>query len=157
MLVHINIYLPTSATLQAVIDDAKETHPTALIYVKGDANASLIQRPNNKRDQIFKAFLEFNKFLHLSLNNHKTYHHFMGDGNSDSNIDVCLSSPTSADGTPSSSEEKLLEIFSAAEMISGSPTLTTTSSSLLYSLLPRKPAPMMPDLIILPLRTPGTE
>ena len=117
--VHINIYLPTSgkeeefiatlATLQGVIDDAKEAHPTALIYVKGDANASLIPRPNNKRDQVFKAFVESNEFLQLSLN-HKTYHHFMGNGISDSDIDVCLSSSSSADRTPSSSVEKLLGI-----------------------------------------------
>ena len=119
--VHINVYLPTSGkeaefistlgTLQVVIEDAKEAHPTALIYVKGDANASVIPRPNNKRDQAFISFCESNRFLSLSLNNHKTYHHFMGDGSSDSNIDVCLSSSTSADGIPSLSKEKLLGIL----------------------------------------------
>ena len=119
--VHINIYLPTSGkeaeyistlgALQAVIDDVKDAHPTALIYVKGDANASLIQRPNNKRDLVFKVFYDSNSFIKLSLNNHKTYHHFMGDGKSDSNIDVCLSSSTSADGNPSFSEEKLIGII----------------------------------------------
>ena len=129
--VHINIYLPTSGkeaefiaslgTLQAVIDDAKEAHPTAHIYVKGDANASPVPRPNNKRDQVFRAFLESNNFLQLSLNNHKTYHHFLGDGNSDSSIDVCLSSaPISSDGSPSSPEEMLLGIICCRDDIRAS-------------------------------------
>ena len=56
--VHINIYLPTAgresdfietlATLQATIDEVCDQYPEALIYVKGDANASISPRNNNK-------------------------------------------------------------------------------------------------------------
>ena len=119
--VHINIYLPTAgrdsdfiealATLQATIDDANEKYPTALVYLKGDANAACPPRFNNKRDAIFQQFCEDNSFINLSLDGHKTYHHFTGFGISDSNIDVALSTSTSSDGTPSPSSESLLCIL----------------------------------------------
>ena len=65
--VHINIYLPTSgrdsdfidtlATLQATIDDVGDQYPSALIYVKGDANASISPRPGNKHDRFSSSFV----------------------------------------------------------------------------------------------------
>ena len=123
--VHINIYLPTAgrdsdfiealATLQATIDDANEKYPTALVYLKGDANAACPPRFNNKRDAIFQQFCEDNSFINLSLDGHKTYHHFTGFGISDSNIDVALSTSTSSDGIPSPSSESLLCILCSKE------------------------------------------
>ena len=122
--VHINIYLPTAgldsdfieslATLQNTIDEATDMHPTAIVYVKGDANASCPPRPNNRRDALFKLFCEDNNFLPLQLE-HKTYHHFTGGGKSDSSIDVALSSTASADGVPSPAPEILLEILCCKE------------------------------------------
>ena len=125
--VHINIYLPTAgresdfietlATLQATIDEVYDQYPAALIYVKGDANASISPRIHNKRDHVFKSFCEDNCFLPLDLNNHKTYHHFTGDGISDSSIDVALSSSLSADGTPSPFSKILLQILCCKEYL----------------------------------------
>ena len=54
--IHINIYLPTSgrekefidalANLQNTVDELSEKYPTALVYYRGDANASY--NPRNK-------------------------------------------------------------------------------------------------------------
>ena len=123
--VHINIYLPTAgkdsafmealAALQATIDEASELHPSALIFIKGDANASFTPRENNKRDVFFKEFCQDNSLDSLFLDNHKTYHHFTGAGRSDSNIDVLLFSKFSPDGTPSPATEKLEGIICSKE------------------------------------------
>ena len=122
--VHINIYLPTAgkdsafmealASLQATIDEASELHPSALIFIKGDANASLTPRDNNKRDVFFNEFCQDNSLDSLFLN-HKTYHHFTGAGRSDSNIDVLLFSKFSHDGTPSPGTENLEAIICSKE------------------------------------------
>ena len=119
--VHINIYLPTSgkdpqyintlATLQATIDEVSSQYPEAPIYIKGDANASFIPRKDNKRDPIFRNFVQNNSLHPLELSGHKTYHHFMGGGASDSNIDVALSPNTSPDDTNAFSNETLLKIL----------------------------------------------
>ena len=50
----------TIALLQATIDDIHEEYPSALIYIKGDANASCPPRANNKRDLLFQTFLDDN-------------------------------------------------------------------------------------------------
>ena len=122
--VHINIYLPTAgreaefidclASLQATIDKISDEYPSALAYIRGDANASYIPRIASKRDLIFKHFYEDNYFTPLEMR-HKTYHHFMGFGKSDSSIDVVLSSTVSSDGTPSSSTESLINILCSKE------------------------------------------
>ena len=118
--IHINIYLPTSgldkqyldelASLQNIIDDLSEKYPTSLVYVRGDANASYIPRNHNKRDEIFQYFCVENSLEPVHLN-HKTYHHFCGEGTSDSSIDVLLSSTLAGDGTPAPTREHLEEIL----------------------------------------------
>ena len=117
---HINIYLPTSgqdnqyieelANLQATIDHIYDICPSAIIHIRGDANASFVERLKHKRDKIFKHFCSNNFLEPLSLDHH-TYHHFMGSGSSDSNIDVILSSAFACDGTPAPPNESLLEIL----------------------------------------------
>ena len=119
--VHINIYLPTAgkdsefmdalATLQATVDEASEVRPTCLLYIKGDANACFSPRDKNKRDHFFQQFCIDNCLDPLFLNNHPTYHHFLGFGESDSSIDVLLSSRVSPDGTPSDNPESLVKIL----------------------------------------------
>ena len=79
---HINVYLPTAgleaefveslASLQATIDKISDEYPSALIYIRGDANASYLPRTTSKRDQVFKHFYEDNYFTPLELY-HKTY------------------------------------------------------------------------------------
>ena len=123
--VYINIYLPTAgkesefmetlAILQTTIDEASEMHPSCLLYIKGDANACFSPREKNKRDNFFQKFCHDNCLDLLFLNNHPTYHHFMGLGESDSSIDVLLSSKASPDGTPSDTSEYLVEILCCKE------------------------------------------
>ena len=88
----------TIALLQATIDDIHDEYPSALIYIKGDANASCPPRANNKRDLLFQTFLDDNWLRNLNWSAHKTYHHFIGEGKSDSNTDVARSSITLQNG-----------------------------------------------------------
>ena len=97
--VHINIYLPTSglnadyvaelSKLESTLDEIEEEHNNPIVMIRGDANASLPVRPANSRDSLFKYFCERLSLLPV-LTNHKTYHHFVGNGASDSSIDVIL-------------------------------------------------------------------
>ena len=64
--------------------------------IRGDANASLPVRPSNSRDNLFQYFCERIGLLPI-LSNHKTYHHFTGNGTSDSAIDVILHKNSSSE------------------------------------------------------------
>ena len=75
--------------LQETIDIVGEKYPESSVFVRGDANASVIPRSNNKRDELFNYFVLENKFASIDFS-HKTYHHFTNNGLSDSNIDVIL-------------------------------------------------------------------
>ena len=115
---HITVYLSTAGRdtefikdlvdLQTTIDKVAEKHPEAEVYVRGDVNASLDQR--NRRDELFKYFVEENKFSPLKLN-HKTYHHFTNNGRSDSNIDIIMSCKLSSEGPSYLNNETLQSIF----------------------------------------------
>ena len=60
---HIAIYLTTSghdaqymqdlALLQDTIDTITDKYPDCITYIRGDANASVLPRANNKRDDLF--------------------------------------------------------------------------------------------------------
>ena len=118
--VHITIYLPTAGkdsefvkeltNLQDIIDEVGETYPDSTIFIRGDANASVIVRNNNKRDILFKYFIEENKFLNAPTN-HNTYHHFNNNGMSDSSIDVILFSAVTSEGIPGNITETLNTIL----------------------------------------------
>ena len=91
--VHITVYLSTSgkdsdfmrdlANLQDTIDHVNEKYPGNILYIRGDANASIIPRANNQRDEVFKYFITENKFSFTDIQ-HNTYHHFMNNGLSNS-------------------------------------------------------------------------
>lgn len=99
---HICIYLPQAnletqfvdhlSKLEETIEEIEDKFSDIPIFIRGDANASVPVRSANKRDELFKFFLE-----RLELNaintNHKTYHHFVGNGASDSSIDVIIQKP----------------------------------------------------------------
>ena len=118
--VHITIYLSTAghdpqyvqdlALLQETINEVKLKYPDSVIYLRGDANASIIPRSNNKRDDLFKYFTVTNSLNSTSIS-HTTYHHFMNNGLSDSTIDVLLSSKESCDGSVNHSQESLIKIL----------------------------------------------
>ena len=70
------------------VDDLVETHPEAVIYLRGDFNVS---KTNPKRTQLLSQFCSQHNLLETFIPK-PTYHHFMGDGKSDSNLDRILHS-----------------------------------------------------------------
>ena len=94
--IHIAIYLPTHgkdvefmadlADLGICIEELHETYPAAPLYVRGDGN---VNAKNANRVALLEHFLQ--KFS-LTKVPHHTYHHFVGGGLFDSDIDVILNS-----------------------------------------------------------------
>ena len=94
--IHIALYLPTAgkdaeyflelSALKAFIEDALDKAPNTAIFIRGDANSS---RSNEIRDRIFSSFAQEYQLARVPINHH-TYHHFMGNGQSDSELDVIL-------------------------------------------------------------------
>ena len=119
---HITVYLTTSgsskdaqfirdlAQLQETIEYVSEKYPDILIYIRGDANASVKPRPDNVRDKLFNYFISENSLIPTIIH-HKTYHHFLNNGLSDSNIDVLLSSNNNSCGPPTHATETLLNVL----------------------------------------------
>ena len=97
--VHINIYLPTSglnseyvselSKLETTLDEIDEDYDNPFVMIRDDVNASIPVRISNSRDKLFQYFCERMGLQSISTG-HKTYHHFMGNGASDSSIDVIL-------------------------------------------------------------------
>ena len=93
---HIVIYLPTSgqesefvaamASLDSCICDIYLKYENCPIFIRGDAN---VNQNNFSRASLFRHFLEKYEFVNLDIK-HPTYHHFLGDGAWDSNLDVIL-------------------------------------------------------------------
>ena len=96
--IHISVYLPTSGKdmeyssaltdLQACIDNLLEVYPDALIYLRGDFNTN---RNNLNRCRQLAAFMKVLKVIPVDIS-HKTYHHFVGNGRFDSDIDLIMHS-----------------------------------------------------------------
>ena len=94
--VHICLYLPTSGQepsfveqitlLQLIMSEIHEKYPGCLIYLRGDSNVNM---KNKTRSIIFNSFLHNLNHFNVPLF-HNTYHHFVGQGLFDSNIDVIL-------------------------------------------------------------------
>ena len=99
--VHFCIYFPTAgqeeifaetlATLTIFIEDIFENGDGETpIFIRGDANAS---SRNLTRSEIFNHFLTRHNFQRLAIH-HPTYHHFIGNGHFDSDLDVILFTTT---------------------------------------------------------------
>ena len=99
--VHIGLYLPTSgkesqfvtemSKLQILLDELNEKYPSCIIFLRGDCNAN----PKNRdRSIIFNNFISDLNLVKVPIP-HATYHHFIGDGLFDSNIDTILYSNNS--------------------------------------------------------------
>ena len=96
--IHIAIFLPTAghevqfvsalSNLDICIDDFLEKYPETPAFNCGDAN---VNPKNTSRSCSFKHFLEKYKFL-MTQFYHPTYHHFVGNGELDSQTDVLLHS-----------------------------------------------------------------
>ena len=95
---HISLYLPTSGReaefieeitkLADFIDTVLDKHPGALLFIRGDSN---VNSNNITRLSTFSEFQAIFNLVNIPLN-HKTYHHFIGDGLFDSDIDVIMHS-----------------------------------------------------------------
>ena len=99
--VHVGIYLPTSGkeyefvselvNLKNCLEELEDLYDSPIFFIRGDGNVN----PNNKpRFEAFSRFLSEFSFRELKLN-HPTYHHFVGEGKFDSNIDIILYSDRS--------------------------------------------------------------
>ena len=94
--IHICVYLPTAgqdseylaelAGLKVVLDELFVQYPDSALFIRGDANSS---KSNTKRWNILSSFIEQYEMKRVSLN-HNTYHHFTGNGGSDSELDILL-------------------------------------------------------------------
>ena len=109
---HIGIYFPTAgkddafmdvlAVLSILIEDLHEQKGEECpIFIRGDANAS---SRNPTRAPIFQQFL-LQHSLHRVHIDHNTYHHFVGNGEFDSDLDVIIFSNLS------STTEKIDEVI----------------------------------------------
>ena len=94
--VHIAVYLPTHgkdaefiselANLKNCIDEVLAVHDDPLIFIRGDGNCN----PKNlTRFQVLNHFIRQYSLSQVVIL-HPTYHHFVGNGQYDSNIDVIL-------------------------------------------------------------------
>ena len=94
--VHIAVYLPTHgkdtefiselASLKNCIDEICSLHKNPLIFVRGDGNCNA---KNLNRMNLLQHFILDYSLTQVAIV-HPTYHHFVGDGKFDSNIDVIL-------------------------------------------------------------------
>ena len=97
-MIHIAVYLPTAgkdaeylmelANLRIYIEKLQLEHPEAAIFIHGDSNSS---RRNKSRHNLFSNFCSDLNLARVHMH-HNTYHHFMGQGMSDSELDVILHS-----------------------------------------------------------------
>ena len=91
--IHVSIYLPTHgqdsrfmedlSSLIVCLEELTELHPEAPLFLWGDFNVS---DRNIKRTDLLSHFCDEFDLGQASLQ-HKTYHHFQGNGMSDSNLD----------------------------------------------------------------------
>ena len=96
--IHIGIYLPTAgldpefivelAELETCLAELYEKYPGCPIYLRGDFNAS---DANVKRADLLEFFCTTHNLVSVDIK-HPTYHHFVGNGTSDSNLDLLLHS-----------------------------------------------------------------
>ena len=82
------------------IHELENIYPNALLFIRGDANAN----PNDKSRSSLMLHLCQKWSLNQVRLHHKTYHHFVGNGNSDSEIDIILH-------TKESTTKKVLKIY----------------------------------------------
>ena len=147
--IHLSVYLPNAGRDAEYVEEVLRIvqfvteldgkYPEASIYIRGDLNA--IPKDKNRKI-IFKKLCDDLDLAETTVE-HPTYHHFLGDGRSDSQLDVLLHSKKSS--------ETLLKIICKLE----NPLVTSHHDALLSSfllppqLLPRTPPsnPLAPRLV----------
>ena len=98
--IHVSVYLPTHgqdskfvedlSTLVVCLDELLELFPEAPIFLRGDFNVNV---RNIKRTDLLSHFCNDLDLTEAPIQ-HKTYHHFTGNGISDSNLDKLIFSKT---------------------------------------------------------------
>ena len=96
--VHVCLYLPTSgqesqfvdqlSQLSLTLDELRDKYPGCIFFLRGDCNVNI---KNRSRQTIFDNFCRDHVLASVPIE-HKTYHHFIGGGLFDSNVDVILHS-----------------------------------------------------------------
>ena len=96
--IHVSLYLPTAGKdvefaeevvkLDNCLNEIRNAHPEAPIFIRGDANAN---EKDTKRQIIFRKFCNDWDLFKTKIGK-PTYHHFVGEGRWDSELDVLLSS-----------------------------------------------------------------
>ena len=74
--------------LRNSLEDLCQEYDQPCIYIRGDAN---VNNKNVNRVNIFQSFKNYFDLVQVNIE-HKTYHHFVGEGRFDSNVDVILHS-----------------------------------------------------------------
>ena len=146
--VHIGIYLPTHgkdtqfiselATLKNCIEEIYSQYDNPLIFIRGDGNCN----PKNiSRFKLLKHSIQEHGLAQVIIS-HPTYHHFVGNGQYDSNIDIIIY--TAADGV----SEKITSIICRNDR----PDISSHHDIILTELtLPYQPPPVaQPDLLVAP-------
>ena len=101
--VHVALYLPTHgqdtefvselANLKNCLDNLVITYNDPPLFIRGDAN---VNEKNTNRVNIINSFKEHFNLTQVDIK-HKTYHHFVGNGLFDSNVDVIFYSRREGD------------------------------------------------------------
>ena len=96
--IHVSVYLPTSGKdfeytsqltdLRACIEELLESYPSSVVYLRGDFNTN---KKNTSRCSQLENFTKALNIIQIKIP-HKTYHHFVGEGFYDSEIDLILHS-----------------------------------------------------------------
>ena len=96
--IHVVIYLPTAGKEQYFVSELTDLriclegvavqYPGAILFIRGDSN---VNRNNRNRVTLLNQFVEKFELQRVS-SHHDTYHHFVGGGKYDSDIDVLLHS-----------------------------------------------------------------
>ena len=94
--IHVSLYLLTSGKesefiteitkLRIFLEEMQDLYPNYLVFLRGDSNVNSNNKP---RLRIFNNFMSSLNLTSISFE-HKTYHHFLGDGLFDSKIDVLV-------------------------------------------------------------------
>ena len=94
--IHIAIYLPTAgrdsefveelSELDSCISELEDKYPGASFYLRGDFN---VNQSSNNRIGLLNQFCTSQGLKSVEIG-HQTYHHFLGGGSSDSQLDYLL-------------------------------------------------------------------
>ena len=96
--IHVALYLPTYGQesqfieqlleLKDLVEDLRENKPETIVFIRRDSNVNLNKK---SRSKMFEHFCSELELVRIPMG-HKTFHHFVGEGVFDSEIDVLLQS-----------------------------------------------------------------